>query len=228
MVTSFFIPLIKNFYSQQALATPEFSKSILASVKCIPIILLFVVLSVFAIAQEQSLNYSINRHGKQVGNLSFKQVKSGTKTTYAIESDVKARMILSLHIQVKENSVYESDVLQYSSLNRQVNGKERASQQIKNNGTGLSVTEDGEEKVLKNFVVKYNTHCLYAQEPTFYTSVFSDNYKQFIPIKKIKEHHYKITFPDGNSNEYVYENGSCRLIKVRTSLFDADFVLVTL
>ncbi len=99
------------------------------------------------------------------------------------------------------------------------------SQQIKINGSGLLVTEDGEEKLLKNFVVKYNTHCLYAQEPILYTSVFSDNYKQFIPIKKIKEHHYKITFPDGNSNEYVYENGSCRLIKVRTSLFDADFVL---
>ncbi|MDB5208046.1 MAG: hypothetical protein JWR72_3121 [Flavisolibacter sp.] len=224
-MSSYVSLFLKTLFNKLPSIAPPFFKTLFACVKGITIILLLNALPVLAVAQEQSLNYSINRHGKQVGKLNFKQVKLGSKTTYAIESDVKASMILSFHVQVKENSVYENDVLQYSSLNRQVNGKERANQQIKNNGTGLSVTEDGEETILKNFVVKYNTHCLYAQEPTFYTSVFSDNYKLFIPIKKIKEHHYKISFPDGNSNEYVYENGSCKLIKVRTSLFNADFVL---
>lgn len=177
-------------------------------------------------AQEIRLNYSINRHGKAIGSLRFKQTKSGTNTAYVIESDVKVSMIVSIHVQAKEQSVYESEVLKSSSLYRQVNGSEKTNKQIKNNGTGLTVTEDGEEVILKNYVVKYNTHCLYIIEPTYYLNVFSDKYQQFIPIQKISDHHYKLNFPDGNSNEYIYENGSCKLIKVRTSLFDADFVLM--
>ncbi len=136
-------------------------------------------------------------------------------------------MILSFHVQAKEHSVFENDVLKFSSLLRQVNGNEKTNKQIKNNGTGLTITEDGEEEILKNFSVKYSTHCLYVKEPTHYTNVFSDKYQQFITIEKVADHQYKLKFPDGNCNEYFYENGLCKLVKVRSRLFDADFVLMT-
>ncbi len=177
-------------------------------------------------AQEVRLNYSINRHGKVIGSLKFKQTKSGTNTAYAIESDVKVSMVIPIHVQAKEQSEYENEILKSSSLYRRVNGNEKTNKHIKNNGSGLIVTEDGVDVVLKNYVVKYNMHCLYIIEPTYYNSVFSDKYQQFIPIQKISDHHYKLDFPDGNSNEYIYKDGSCKLVRVRTSLFDADFVLL--
>lgn len=175
--------------------------------------------------QEQNLQYVVNRHGKKVGELHFKQVKDGAKTTYAIESTITVRMLLLFTIQASERSVYENNVLQFSSLVRTVNGRERDNKQIKNTGNGLAISAKGDGQQVKNYVVRYSTHCLYAAEPLGFSTVFSDNYQQFLAIQKQGDHHYKITFPDGNSNEYFYENGICRRITVRSTLFDAEFLL---
>lgn len=217
--------VINHFIKTGLLILPFFKRLLIKPSRLTGVVLLL-MLSLSATAQEQALRYSINRHGKQVGSLNFKKVKAGDKTSYVIESDVKVSMILSIHVEAKESSLYQNDILQSSSLFRKVNGNKKINRQIKNNGTGLTVTEDGEEEVLKNFSVKYNMHCLYVQEPVYFTNVFSDNYKQFIPIKKVTEHQYKVSFPDGNSNEYFYANGVCRQVNVRSKLFDAEFMLV--
>ncbi len=183
------------------------------------------LVGVLAFSQDQRLLYSIERKGKKVGVLNVHQNKTGSTTTYHIESEVKVNVLVSVVVKAKEQSVYENDVLQSSSLVRHVNGKEKANKKIRNNGSGLTVVEEGKEQNLKNYRVKYSTHCLYATEPLAYTNVFSDNYKKFIPIVKLADGHYKLTFPDGNSNEYFYENGICSRVKVASRLFDAEFVL---
>lgn len=179
-------------------------------------------------AQDQNLHYAIHRNGKKVGDLNFEKRKAGTQTTYNIESEVKVNVVVAVVVKATEKSVYDSDVLQSSTLVRHVNGRQKANKQIRNNGTGLTVTDEGAEQVLKNYLVRYSTHCLYTTEPVAFANVFSDNYKKFIPIVKLAEHHYKLTFPDGNSNEYFYENGICKKVKVKSSLFDAEFLLTTL
>lgn len=179
-------------------------------------------------SQVQDLHYDIQRNGKKVGDLRFKKQKAGSRTTYHIESDVKVSIIININVKAQEHSVYENEVLQSSSLVRHVNGKQKANKKTRNNGSGLTISDEGKEKELKSYLVRYNMHCLYSLEPVYFTNVFSDNYQKFIPIVKLANHHYKVTFPDGNSNEYLYENGICRKVKVRSQLFDADFVLTSL
>jgi hypothetical protein len=205
----------KSFRQQQLLVTIVMFISLL-------------FLSENSFSQQQNLLYAINRKGKKVGDLNFQKQTAGTRTTYNIQSDVKVTMLVSINVQAKEQSVYENDVLQSSSVVRHVNGKQKANKQIKNTGKGLVVSEDGNERVLKNYSVKYNVHCLYTMEPIHFANVFADSYQQFIPIVKMANHHYRITFPDGNSNEYFYENGICKKVKVRSQLFDAEFVLTSL
>jgi hypothetical protein len=191
-------------------------------------VLLLLLLIHLAFAQEQNLKYAIHRNGKKVGDLSLQKRQSGGVTSYHIESEVKVRVVMAVVVQAREQSVYENELLQSSSLVRHVNGRQKANKQIRNNGSGLTVTDEGTEQVLKNYSVRYSTHCLYTTEPVSFTNVFSDNYKKFIPIVKLADHHYKLSFPDGNSNEYFYENGICRKVKVKNQLFDAEFVLISL
>jgi hypothetical protein len=178
-------------------------------------------------SQEQKLFYAVQRNGKKVGDLSFRSLRAGTKITYRIQSEVNVKMLLSISVKALEQSVYENEVMQSSSVVRHVNGKEKANKQIRNNGKGLTVSENGENRELKNYLVKFNTHCLYSTEPVHYTNVFADNYQQFVPIVKIADHHYRIAFPDGNSNDYFYEKGICRKVKVKSRLFDVEFVLMS-
>ena len=157
----------------------------------------------------------------------FRQKTENEKTTFAVESLVKVKMLLSFTIQAWESSVYEKNLLQSSSLVRHVNGKPKVNRQIRNNGTGLTVRNDGSEKELKDLRVRYNMHCLYVMEPVSFSSVFSDNHQRYIPIIRVNNHHYKLSFPGGGSNEYFYENGICQKVKVKSQLFDAEFVLAS-
>jgi hypothetical protein len=175
--------------------------------------------------QEQHLRYAIHRRGEKVGELTYRQMTDGTKTTYAIHSVVKVSMLLSFTVQAWEQSVYENNVLQFSSLVRKVNGRERTNMQIQNTGNKITITNKNKAKLEKSYVVNYSTHCLYATEPLNYTTVFSDSYQQFLSIEKLGPQHYRIAFPDGGSNEYFYQNGLCRRVKLSSALFDAEFLL---
>lgn len=175
--------------------------------------------------QEQQLQYAIHRQGEKVGVLTYQQKTEGSQTTYAIQSDVKVSMLLTFRVQAWEQSVYRNNVLQSSSLVRKVNGRERTNKQIVNTGNKITITSKNNTTLEKNYVIHYSTHCLYATEPLRYTSVFSDNYQQFLHIEKLGPQHYRIQFPDGGSNEYFYQGGLCRRVKLRSRLFDADFVL---
>jgi hypothetical protein len=62
-------------------------------------------------------------------------------------------------------------------------------------------------------------------EPLHLKKVFADKFKQFIPIETLGPHHYKITFPDGGSNEYYYKDGICVKGKLNTTWFTAELEL---
>jgi hypothetical protein len=198
-----------------------------ASIKTfsLALVVFILVFTSTAHSQVQNLNYKIIRNGKEVGFLKMQQMQAGTKTTYSAESLVKIQMLIYITVHALEKSIYDNDVLQFSSVIRKVNGKEKLNKEIRNSGNGLKVNNNGKELQLKNYLVKYNMHSLYTKEPIYYTNVFSDNYQQFVPIKKLAEHQYKLEFPDGNSNEYFYNNGICSRMNVRSTLFDADFLL---
>lgn len=193
--------------------------------KPLGLMLLWLLFGLSSLSQDSRLLYEIRRKGEKVGVLTFHQNKAGATTTYHIESEVKVQVLVTVVVKAHEKSVFENDVLQSSSLLRRINGKEKTNKTIRNNGSGLTVVEEGKEQNLKNFRVKYSTHCLYTTEPVSYTNVFSDNYKKFIPIEKLASGHYKLTFPDGNTNEYFYKNGICQRVKVANQLFHAEFVL---
>ncbi len=178
--------------------------------------------------QEQQLLYGIHRRGEKVGELSYQQKTEGTQTTYAIRSDVTVSMVLSFRVQAWEQSVYKNNVLQFSSLLRKVNGRERTNRQIQNTGNKITITNKNKTPLEKAYVIHYGMHCLYATEPLTQTTVFSDNYQQFLAIEKLGPQHYRIKLPDGGSNEYFYQDGICRRVKLKSTLFDAEFVLQTL
>lgn len=173
------------------------------------------------------MQYEIQRNGRKIGSLNFQKRQAGGRTTYNVASEVRVNMLVSVVVKAREQSVYENEVLQSSSVIRHVNGRQKANKQIRKKGSGLIINDDGEEQVLKNFLVRFSSHCLYATEPVTSTSVFCDNYKKFIPLEKLADHRYRLTFPDGNSNEYYYENGVCKRVRVKNQLFDADFVLTS-
>jgi hypothetical protein len=96
---------------------------------------------------------------------------------------------------------------------------------IEATGNGYMEVSEKEGKFINKEPITYNQICLYTMEPLHQQKVFADKFKQFIPIERISAHHYKITFPDGGSNEYYFKDGMCVKGKLNTTWFTADLEL---
>ena len=113
----------------------------------------------------------------------------------------------------------------WSSIYRKMNGSVKADKKIKATGNIYTIYNEDKTEKLNNYPIRYNMLSLYTNEPVNFSTVFSDNFQQLLTIQTINPHHYKIKFPDGNSNEYFYTNGMCTKVKISHSLYSATIEL---
>lgn len=191
-------------------------------------ILLFILLgctsTIAAVGQETNLTYSVIRNGSEIGAIVIKEIRKGTQVSYYLQSQIKVQFILSFTVKAIEETIYENDILVSSLIYRKFNESEKVNKRIRFANNNYIINNGKSEKWLNEFPIKYNMACVYTQEPISVSRIFSDNFQQFIPIKKTGAHQYKIVFPDGNANEYFYQNGICIRIKMTTSLYNAEIV----
>ncbi len=193
--------------------------------RIIALLIVFIAAANAVFSQERKLDYVIKRKGSEVGSLSFSLLSQGTKTWLKLESEVRTRFILLFTAKAKEESIYENGILTWSSIYRKMNGHEKANKKTRLSGNNYVISKGNESETLNNYPIRYNMLCLYTQEPSAGTQVYSDNFQQFLDIQVIAPHHYKIRFPDGNSSEYFYRNGICIKVKVNHSLYSATIEL---
>lgn len=188
---------------------------------CIKVILLFLllVLNTGIQSQETRLNYQVSRNGNKIGNLVLRHSSGGDSLKLSLYSEIKTRMIISISANGSEEARYKNGVLQNSSFKQTVNGKEKVNKQTSLKGSHYVVNNKGKESRIEQAAIHYNMICLYTMEPVNTKYVYSDKYTAFLAISKVNDHHYRIRFPDGNYNEYFYEEGICNMIKVENSLF---------
>jgi hypothetical protein len=184
-------------------------------------VLLFILLVLikFAHGQDRELEYKISRKGVAIGTLNFKETKLGENVRYRMHSRILTRFVFKFSAMGTEEAEYENGILKNSRLFQVVNGNEKANSSTWLRENHYLVQEKGKIEKLPHKTIGFNLVCLYSNEPLERKMIYSDKFQVFLPIVKLKERHYRISFPDGNYNEYVYENGICKTIRVENSLF---------
>ena len=206
----------------------ETAKNNSISFKVNKLILLFtlsMIIANTASSQEKKLEYQIKRNGAIVGNVSFTQSLVGNRVTLKMESEVKTRFIFTFTAKAQEESIYDNGILTWSSIYRKMNGTVKADKKMKAVGNSYTIYKDNKSETVNQYPIFYNMLSIYTIEPATLSKVYSDNFQQFLDIKTVKDHHYKIEFPDGNYNEYFYEKGICSKIKIHHSLYSATIEL---
>ena len=184
----------------------------------------FFVISL-AFAQEKKLEYNIIRKGNIVGNISFIQHSIGNRTSMKLESEVKTKFIFTVTANAKEEAIYDNGIMTWSSFYRKMNGNEKANKKTQLTGNSYRISDGSKSETLNNYPIRYNMLSIYSMEPINISKVYSDNFEQFLDIKKINTQHYKIKFPDGNYSEYFYTAGVCAKVEVHHSLYSATIEL---
>ena len=179
----------------------------------------------YAFAQERVFQYVVKRNGDRIGDMVVKENKEGNRVTYKMQSAVKTSFLFTITARALEEAVYENGILTYSHFYQKVNSNERVNTEIQASRNGYVVISKQDVSALKSYPITYNMVRLYTTEPLHQASVFADKFQRFVSIETIHPHQYKITFPDGNYNEYQYQAGVCTLVKLNSTWFNAEMEL---
>ena len=189
---------------------------------CLLVALLLVTIS---LAQPKRLSYTVKRAGKDIGTLIFKETVNGNRTSHLMFSDIKVRFLFNFHAKGKEEAVYENGVLTFSCTLQKMNGDIETDNKTTRLSNGYIVYAGSDTSKLATYPIHYSMASLYGIEPVDHKEVYSDKYKKLLPIQRVGAHHYRIVFPNGNQNEYFYNNGICTRIKIDAGMFKAEMIL---
>ncbi|TSD64040.1 hypothetical protein FFF34_015915 [Inquilinus sp. KBS0705] len=189
-------------------------------------ILLMLLATTSAFAQEQTTKYNVMRGGKVIGHLDLYQKRNGDDVYLKMISEVKVKFIFSVKVDCNEESLFQNGKLINSRVLRKVNDKQKADRQTRAVGDGYQTLAEGKtgEQVTPK-AINANLMLLYTHEPENNTQVYSDNFQQFLKVKQTGNHVYRIDLPDGNYNYYSYTNGICSKVDIHHSLYTIQIQL---
>lgn len=193
--------------------------------RTVGLVILCMVISLFSSSQEKKSVFTIYRNGSAIGSVNFSQSTCGNRTTLKLESEMKTRFIFSITANSKEETIYDNGIMTWSSIYRKTNGNEKANKKIKAFGNGYVIYNGSKSETFNKYPIRYNMLSLYATEPTEVSQVYSDSFEQLVAIQKTAEHKYKIVLPDGNYNNYNYENGMLSKVELNSTFYSANIQL---
>jgi len=219
MIPLLIIWLLKNYRKVKITAQKDFI------IKSVQVILTVILLSACAHAQERVFRYNIFHKGEKKGALVVYQKVNGKQVHIKIESEVKTRFLIRITVKSIEEAIFEDGVLVYSSLCRIVNGDEQINQQIQAAGVTYKLISKDKTTTLPNYPIYHSILSLYYQEPVNVSRVYSDNFQQYVEVKKVDVGKYKVTLPNGNINYYSYTNGICTNVEIN-QFYNLQFLLI--
>ncbi len=216
----------KQYWPGQGL---QISKSLATRLQIIlvsVIILLLTLIPVLSRSQSRLSNYRIIRGMDDIGWLRLEKKIEGSQSTLLLVSEIKTRILFQITVSSKESSVFENSKLIYSSQFRQTNGTTKLDKETRLVADKYQVLENGEKEDLGIAFIGTNLLSLYFQEPVGIDEVYCDNHQCFTKVTRTDDGGYKVKFPNGDSNCYYYNGGTCILVKVNHTLYSATIILV--
>lgn len=192
-----------------------------------PMTVLVILILLAEVVAAQELRYSVIRNNDTIGTIRLHRDQRGNTTHYAAYSDVSTQMVFSVNVSTKEESRFESGILQYSLVNRQVNGKASVKKETLWDKGAYLLLIDGKPRpgTIKE-PIKFNFIQLYFEEPIHRNKVYCDNQHAWAGISPLGKGSYKILLPDGNVNEFHYRNGKCVRVDIQHRFYSFSFILM--
>jgi len=191
----------------------------------VAVILFAIGYPLLSFSQERKLVYQVIHNGNHIGEMQFFQKISGQDLYLNMNSDVKAKFIFPIHIQTTDKAHFSDGRLISSDVYRSVNGKEKDFRKTRLVNNNYEV-QTGSEISRFNKTIDYNMMLLYCREPINTPQVYSDNFQQFLSIRKLAKHTYRIHLPNGNYNDYHFDKGICRMVIIHQDWYTITMKLV--
>lgn len=172
----------------------------------------------------KALTYNVVKNNIVIGTIEINQYSSGDSIIYKVESNIKAKYVVSFNISGSEKSIYKDDVLVYSSVYRTLNNKVKVNHKISYTQGRYILDSFDKESFLSLKAIEENLIRLYFKEPKDIDTIYSDNLNQMVKIKSLGSGKYRVDFEKGKYNIFYYQNGTCVKIEAYSSLYNVTLI----
>lgn len=217
-----FRKIFKRYYSLEL--NEAFKKLVLKFKYVLPFFMLSYISSNNTVTEFEKISFSIIKKEARIGFIDIEKTSFNYNTTYVVNSEVNAKVIINFNAIGREKSVYKADTLIYSSLYRKLNDKVKLNQCLYLNDGKYLLKINDKQEVLHFDVINRNLVTLFFFEPKGIFQVYSDKYNEMVKITPISKGKYKVVLPDNSTNIYHYEKGKCILIEVEGSFFKVKLI----
>lgn len=158
----------------------------------------------------QTLLYDVIVRDEVIGQMIAEKTQAEPQSTrYYLYSNFSKSFIINWKFHFEMKCVYNNNYLDHSLIERYMNDKLKDRVEIDLRSEDyLWSNNRGESAVLGDKEIKYSSVLLYFNEPKNYDRIFSEQYAQYLKLQK-SENEYLVYLPNGDVNQYAYENGFC-------------------
>lgn len=174
----------------------------------------------------EKISFKIIKRNSSIGFINIEKSSFKENTTYTINSEVNARIIFNFKATGVEKSVFKDDTLIFSSMYREINGKEKLNHSISliNGKYILKDKNRGEREVFNLEAIHRNLATLLFFEPINIQKIYSDKFKRKVKINHIGYSTYKVKLPNNSVSVYHYKDGKCVLIDIQGMFYKVKLI----
>ena len=163
--------------------------------------------SVLGFAQIENLEFDIVHNGKSLGTLKASKHIEGAKKIYTSHTDIAYHLLVSINVIYDFHVEYKDADLIEATAHIVVRGTDKTKvKTIKSVGSYAYYSNGKIEKTIKS-PLKHSVVQLLFEEPIGIKKIYAEEHGEFHSIKKIEQHNYLKTAPNGHKSTYYYENG---------------------
>ena len=167
----------------------------------------FLLLCVSLQAQTEDSKFNVIHQGKILGTLDAIKTTKENVINYQSHTNIEYDLLIAISISYKYDVTFKDYDLNEARAHIVVRGKDKT--KVKTVKAGNSYAFYSEDEVIKTLKgpISQSVIQLVFDEPIGVTRIYAEEHGDFHTIKKIGEHIYLKTSPNGRESTYYYKNG---------------------
>lgn len=172
----------------------------------------------------QKRHYDVLWRGESIGQMTAEKSTKDDITDIYIQTDLSFTVGIRYNWVYKLRNKHNKDTLIHCTIDQIKNGETVKSAYTQRNVKNYAFVKDNKTKLLKTERIYFTVAMLYFIEPAGRNVVYSETWGEYLPIKVLPNHHYRLEMPDGKSNIYKYVDGVCTEVLIQAGIVNFSLV----
>lgn len=181
---------------------------------------LFLLICFTVSSQSEDHKFHVIHQGKLLGTLGASKTVHDKVVNYKSYTSIEYHLLVAISVLYQYDVTYRNTILNEAKAHIVVRGKDKT--KVRTIQDNMSYKFYSEDKIIKtlNYPIHHSIIQLVFNEPIGITRTYAEEHGNFHSIKKIDEHTYLKTAPNGHESTYYYNKDG----KLEKSEVDAGII----